>query len=197
MKNTDMKKLLFTVVMLLEINLLWTSKVYANIEEIDLSYLKIGSWNVEEKVSSALKISLSDLGPRDHKQIKLILSDNYLDDCGIKNLMKALNSDKRFLDNLCELDLSNNRITIEGARKLIPLLKQERFEWLNLCVGTIVRSEFDTFYEIIQRDYEGSCDDMARKVVWLPRDYHADRFFAYDDPYYKAHMKYYNLSVVE
>lgn len=158
---------------------------------IDLSGQKIGNWDIKEKVNDAL------LRDEIYKQpFILVLSDNYIDDEGIKVLMALLSRENnRFSSNLKELHLSNNRITIEGAKMLLPLLKNKELNWLDLSVNSGTTSMFGDFFRYIQQNISGEEEqrEIAQKVVWLSRGYDAGNFFNKQHPFYDAHNWYYGV----
>lgn len=163
----------------------------ANPVIIDLHSQRISSEDIEERVMNEL------IEKNCYKnQFALVLSDNFIDDSGIRKLMEMLARDNnRFGKNLIELDFSNNKLTIEGTKYFIPLLKQEQFGWLNLSINSIEVSKIREFFTVLWHesyDYRLR-DEMARKIVWLPKGYDVDQFFKKDHPFFIAHKQYYEL----
>lgn len=63
------------------------------------------------------------------KSVKINLSNNYLTDDVISNLIRAFQQ-THTLFKIHTLDITNNRITANGLKTLIPLLLSSKFQWL-------------------------------------------------------------------
>lgn len=157
------------------------------IEEINLSDQKIGSWNIEEKIRSALTEE------RCKSSFKLILSDNCIDDSAVEELVNLLITDNCFAKNLNELDLSNNRLTNGCFSNLIQLLKiATKLQHINLSINAFEMDDFGRFFSMICSVTEDETEQItiAQKIVWLPESWHADRFFSEGSAFFNAHNAY-------
>ncbi len=169
-------------------------KAYAQ-TVVDLHQQRIGCWNIQEKVAPALANCTLE-----NSQFSLDLSDNFITDDDVSTLVAVLSDCKQ---NLRELNLSNNRLTIEGIKAFVPLLRSEKLQWLNLSINNIGVSDFSTLWKAIDSyayrmaivedlgSYETLRDQMASKVVLLQGDYHTDRF-PLAPPFVSAHQGYYD-----
>ena len=121
--------------------------------------------------------------------------------------MGMIESYNDFATHLSILNLSNNRLTFEGAKNLIPLLGFEQLRWLDISINNLNVSDFYNFLEeietqahrmIILEDLSLSeevlRDQLAEKVVLLPENYTVERFFEPESPFMKAHNQYYRLT---
>jgi hypothetical protein len=105
--------------------------------------------------------------------------------------------------HLQKLDLSNNRLTLEGVKTLIPLLYSENFQWLDISLNNLMVDDFEGLWQAIESEalrfsiintdtesYEVLRDKWANKVVLLPKNYTVDRF-PLQTPFVSAHHRYY------
>jgi|GEM_PF-5695384 len=143
---------------------------------INLHNQRIGVWNIEEKVAPRLPSV-----PTSTELFSLDLSDNTIVDEDVTEIMGMIES-RNLLQHLQKLDLSNNRLTLEGVKALIPLLKNKNFQWLDISTNNLVVSDLHQLWEEIEKyanrvsiieeigTTEGLRDLWASKVVLLPRN---------------------------
>ncbi len=165
---------------------------------INLRQQRIGCWNIQEKIAPALASCTFGNSP-----FVLDLSDNFITDDDVATLVATLN-DCKFATNLQELNLSNNRLTVEGAKAFVPLLRFGGLHWINLSINNIGVSDFDVLWKAIDSyayrmaiveelgNYETLRNQIARKIVLLQENYHTDRF-PLASPFVSAHQDYYHL----
>ena len=163
--------------------------------DIDLHHQRIGIWNMEEKVGTALPT------PTDSEVFSINLSDNSLRDSDVATLMEMIGG-HNLTNSVRSLNLSNNRLTLEGVKMLIPLLCSAQLQWLNVSINNLMVDDFRTLWELIEREarrisiieeipsYEKLRDQLASKVVLLPESYTVERFFL-PSAFVSAHQQYY------
>jgi hypothetical protein len=168
--------------------------------DIDLHQQRIGLWNIEEKVNPALPLR----SPTSSALFTINLADNTIMDEDILKLMGMIES-HNLMSHLQELNLSNNRLTLDGVRALIPLLSQENFKWLDVSINSLMVSDFQQLWEDIERyarrvsiiedleNPEELRDKWAAKVVLLPSRYTVVERFALQPPFVSAHKQYYQV----
>lgn len=165
---------------------------------IDLHNQRIGVWNIEEKISPSLLAI-----PASAELFSINLSDNTIVDEDVMKLIGMMES-HNLLPHLQKLDLSNNRLTLEGVKALIPLLRNKNFQWLDISINNLMVSDFHQLWEEIERyahrisiteeieTTEKLRNLWASKVVLLPKNYTVERF-ALQLPFVCAHKEYYQL----
>lgn len=163
--------------------------------DIDLHQQRIGIWNMEEKVGAALPI------PTDSEVFSINLSDNSLRDSDVATLMEMIGV-HNLTNHVRSLNLSNNRLTLEGVKRLIPLLCSAQLQWLDVSINNLMVDDFHTLWELIEREarrisiieeipsYENLRDQWASKVVLLPESYNVERFLL-PSAFARAHQQYY------
>ncbi len=169
---------------------------------IDLQNQRIGMWNLGEKVGHALQRVPS---PKSEERFILNLSDNQITDEDIPALASMIES-YNFKPHLQILNLSNNRLTLEGAKELIPLLRSEQLKWLDISINNLGVSDLRdlwneietqahraTIVEELNLPLEEIRDQWASKVILLPRDYTIERF-PLSPPFVHAHQQYFKLA---
>jgi hypothetical protein len=92
---------------------------------------------------------------------KIDLSENYILDSGIKKMREKIWDKEDILPNLNELNLSFNRITAKSLNEFLPLLKREKFRYLNLVGNAAVSVDVEPFFSEIEREY-------LKKIIIVP-----------------------------
>jgi hypothetical protein len=164
--------------------------------DIDLHQQRIGILNIEERVGTSLPKS------SDSRPFTLNLSDNTITDADVSKLVGTIDSHS-LIGYLQKLDLSNNRLTLEGVTTLVPLLCSENFQWLDISINNLMVDDFQSLWQAIESEalrvsiiseytesFEALRDKWASKVVLLPKNYTVDRF-PLQLPFVNAHRRYY------
>ena len=97
---------------------------------IDLHDQRIGIWNIEEKVEPILP------NPTAGEVFILDLSNNIISDLDISTIVSMIELHD-LTARLEVLNLSNNRLTLEGVKELIPLLRLEQLKWLDISINNL------------------------------------------------------------
>ena len=165
--------------------------------DVDLHAQWIGIWNLEEKINPALPTFTAASSPI----VSINLSGNVIEDGDIPKVLDMIES-HGLMARLSKLDLSNNRLTFESVKALIPLLASEKLQWLDLSINNLMGDDFTALWEEIDREAYRTCptdDDAsyqalrnlwAAKVVLLQKDHHIERFWL-AQPFVDAHHRYY------
>lgn len=165
--------------------------------DVDLHSQRIGLWNLEKMIDPALPTPKA----ASSETVSINLSDNMIEDGDVLKLLVMLESHGIML-RLQVLNLSNNHLTFEGVKALIPLLASDELKWLDLSINNLMVDDFPKLWEEIDREaYRSSPDDngssyeeirdrWAAKIVLLPQNYHIERF-SLAKPFADAHQKYY------
>ena len=167
---------------------------------IDLHDQRIGIWNIEEKVEPILP------NPTAGEVFILDLSNNIISDLDISTIVSMIELHD-LTARLEVLNLSNNRLTLEGVKELIPLLRLEQLKWLDISINNLNVPDFEDLWEEIETQARTTIiiedlsvseeylrDQWAQKVVFLPKSYTVERFFSLESPFAKAHREYYKLN---
>lgn len=89
------------------------------------------------------------------------LSENYILDAGIKKMREKIWEREDVLPNLTELNLSFNRITAKSLEEFLPLLKREKFSYLNLVGNAAASIDAEPFFSEIESEY-------LKKMIIIP-----------------------------
>lgn len=166
--------------------------------DVDLHAQWIGIWNLEEKLNPALPTFTAASSPI----VSINLSGNVIEDGDIPKVLDMIES-HGLMARLSKLDLSNNRLTFESVKALIPLLASDKLQWLDLSINNLMFDDFTALWKEIDREAYRSCptdddasyqalrDQWAAKIVLLPRDSHIERFWLVQ-PFVDAHRRYYS-----
>jgi hypothetical protein len=122
--------------------------------------------------------------------ISLNLSNNYLDENGVKTLLSLLEQEG-LLDKVTEVNLTNNRLKAKGFKALMPLIAQPSCHRILVPVNNITTTEMqDAWSDLkesaasVSRKTRQSAEELlkqwAHKIIWLQERYVkspvADRF---------------------
>ncbi|MBA4260308.1 MAG: hypothetical protein C0446_14190 [Chitinophaga sp.] len=135
--------------------------------------------------------------------VELDMSCRNMHDETLDALMSDL--DPAVLQNVVQVDLNGNNLSVEGIQSLIPLIANPGFRWLNISDNQIegedLFTQFATTRKIVEsadveRDNRLILDEQTRlelleKIIWLPR-----AFFGVDNPNKNPHGLYITKEVV-
>jgi hypothetical protein len=128
--------------------------------------------------------------------ISLDMSCRNMHDETIYALMSDL--DPVEFQNVVQVDLSGNNLSVEGLESLIPLISNPGFRWLNISDNQIEGEDLFTKFAAtgVEKGARITLDEQTRlefleKIIWLPRV-----FFGADDLNENPHGLYITKEVV-
>lgn len=133
--------------------------------------------------------------------VELDMSCRNMHDETLDALMSDL--DPAVLQNVIQVDLNGNNLSVEGIQSLIPLIANSGFRWLNISDNQIEGEDLFTKFATSQRIVESAdverdsrliLDEQTRlelleKIIWLPC-----AFFGANNPNKNPHGLYYKRS---
>lgn len=188
----DMKSYVFIGVMITHV--VSAAEFTFNHEMMDFHSQGIYFGNVDSKIDQ-IDSSLEEKRP---SLYSVDLSDNNLDDTCLEALAEILTRTEN-ISRIEEINLTNNRISLNGLQLLSPLLLSKNFKRLIIPINSLDMRDISEFLHTLESLIKKQMDsskhslfiEVASKIIWLPESYDFDHL-PLTEFSREAHKKYYH-----